>query len=182
MPPSVNRWLIPVVRKSGGRTYPQMVETQESKDFKKMFTSFLKREVDKQEWNIDDTKEGQWTVTFTYILSNAGADTHNYYKVPIDCLTGVVINDDKNVKAGTDRYFYGNKSVKGFKLSLRKDSFIGLFNDSQSEQSQLNRCIKCRFYQNGKCSVLKKIRGNYLTEDFDFKNQTCKKFVEKKGK
>ena len=48
LPPSVNRWLIPVVRKSGGRTYPQMVETQESKDFKKMFTAFLKREVEKQ--------------------------------------------------------------------------------------------------------------------------------------
>ena len=181
LPPSVNRYLLPSVATRGGKSYVHMYESKEAKDFKKLFGEKLKREVKRQGWNINETEEGQWFCDVIIIQTRSNADSHNYFKILLDTMEGIVFINDKNVQIRTPRVFIGDKNNQGFQLKVQKTKNIGLFNDEQSLNKQVDNCKECKFYRNGGCSILKAIKESRLKDEFDLANQTCTKFTKKKS-
>ncbi|MBO1087211.1 RusA family crossover junction endodeoxyribonuclease [Enterococcus mundtii] len=182
LPPSVNNYLRPSVKERGGRHYVHMYETQEAKDFKKLFGEKLRREVKRQKWDIEHTKIDQWYCDVIFIQTRTNADSHNYYKILLDSMEGIVFDNDKNVQVRTPRVFIGSSENQGFQLKVSSTNNIGLFNNEMSYNSQLSLCKSCRYYRDGGCSVLKAIKESRLKEEFDLAEQKCKKYTEKKAK
>lgn len=178
----MNDYLKPGVDYRGGKAYPKLYETERAKDFKKMFGEKLNRDVQRQGWDIEETREGQWFTDVVFIMPRAGADSHNYFKILLDSMIGIVFIDDSNVQVRTPRVFIGDKTNQGFQIRVTKTENIGLFNNEKLYEDQLNKCVSCKFYRDGGCSILKAIKESRLKEEFDLKNQTCNKYTEKKGK
>ena len=182
LPPSVNNYIRPAVDNRGGRAYVKMYETKEAKDFKKIFREKLRREVKRQNWNYETTKEHQWYCDVIFIQTRINADSHNYFKILLDSMEGIVFDNDKNVQVRTPRVFIGNSDKQGFQLRVSKTENFGLFNSEELMSNQLEKCESCRYYRNGDCSILRAIKESRLKDEFDMINQTCTKYVEKKKK
>lgn len=181
LPPSVNEYLKPSVVSRGGKSYVHMYETKKAKDFKKLFGEKFKRDVKRQNWDIDETKEYQWYCDVIVIQTRAGADSHNYFKILLDSMEGIVFHNDSNVQVMTPRVFIGNKDNQGFQLRIRRTENIGLFNNEETLKTQLDNCKDCRYYRDGGCAILKAIKESRLKDEFDIASQTCTKFTKKKS-
>ena len=182
LPPSVNNYLKPSVETRGGRSFVHMYESIEAKDFKKMFREKLRREVKRQAWDISITGKWQWACDISIIQTRQNADSHNYHKILIDSMQGIVFINDSNVQINTPRVFIGNSNKQGFKVVFRQTENRGLFDNESLMNQQTSRCLSCRYYQEGRCSVMKFILESRLTGDFDHKNQVCTKYIKKKNK
>lgn len=157
-----------------------MYETREAKDFKKMFREKLRREVKRQDWDINQTNEWQWVCEVSLIQTRSNADSHNYFKILLDSMEGVVFLNDSNVQVNTPRVVIGNKDKQGFKIIVKQTKNRGLFDSTESLNKQLSRCVSCRYYRDGGCSILKAIKESRLRDEFDHKNQSCTKYIQKK--
>lgn len=181
LPPSVNEYLAPSVQYRGGKPFVHMYETRKAKAFKKIFGEALKREVKKQGWDKEITKDGHWYLECSFTQSRTNQDSNNYFKVLLDSMTGIVINDDKNVLPRVHRISYSTKDP-GFKIALRKVEYVGLFRNEEARQNMIDeQCTSCRFYRGGKCSVLKQIEEARENEHYKKDTNSCIKFTFKKS-
>ncbi|MGP0689804.1 RusA family crossover junction endodeoxyribonuclease [Priestia aryabhattai] len=172
LPISLNSYIRPSARIVNGKALVHMYETKESKDWKKRFQAYLKREVARQKWDIELTKEGHWTLECVFIQSRTNQDNNNYFKVLCDSLTGIVIEDDKNVLVQTKRVLYDAKHPK-FYAVLRPVDYIGIFNNKEAEAEFIvHNCSICNKKQD-KCTILRKAREGRIQEDIE--GNICKK-------
>ena len=176
LPVSVNKYLKPSAKIVGGRPMIHMYESKEAKDFKKRFTAYLKREVKKQGWNIEDTSNGHWYLDCVFYQSRTNEDNNNYYKILCDSLTGVVIEDDKNLLVRTQRVLYDSKNPH-FLARLHSVNYTGIFNsDNEYERFFENNCGNCR-KNSDKCTILKKAKEGRIQEELTKSNEqiSCSK-------
>lgn len=176
LPVSVNNYLKPTSRMINGKPVAYLYETKNAKDFKKRFKAYLKREIGKQKWEVEQTKDGHWILECVFVQARTNQDNNNYYKILCDSLTEAgVINDDRNILVQTKRVLYDSKNPRFYAL-LRKADYVGIFNTKESYNNFIkdncNKCKKDRF----KCSVLKKALEGRLQEDDEiiFENDVYK--------
>lgn len=183
LPPSVNNYLKYTVESKGGHTYTKSYESKESKDFKKYLQNKLKKEIKDQKWDIKATedKSQHWYLELRFRTKQAGEDTNNFYKVLMDGLKGFLYDDDSNIQARTHRAWI-DKNNPGFDFVLRKVQYVGLFDSEGQRQDFINKnCASCRFFREGKCKILKEATDGRANGVYNMSDQTCSKFVEKKG-
>lgn len=178
LPPSVNNYLRPASRLVNGKPVSYLYETKEAKDFKKRFGAYLKREVKKQGWDINDTKEGHWYLDVVFVQSRTNEDNNNYFKVLCDTMTGICIDDDKNLLVRPQMVLYDSKNPS-FKAVLRKVNYIGIFKNEESHDSFISsNCLGCKRY-NRNCSILKKAKEGRIqveiTQDSNGDNMCSKR-------
>lgn len=171
----------PSITYNAGHANVHMYKSKKAKDFQKMFQLHLKRLVDSANWDIDNTIDAHFYLDVKIVLPRTNADDHNYDKILLDSMEGIIYHNDCTIHPRHQRVFYGDNNKTGFVLSLIPVEWIGLFNNQKEHDKQRQKCIKCRFYQAGKCSVFKKILQGRLNDDFDFKSQSCTKYVQKKA-
>lgn len=181
LPPSNNDYLKPKVETNAKNTYATFRETKQSKEFKRFFREALTRESIKQNWNIQDTIEGDWYLEIIFTMTRKDQDTHNRLKVLIDSLTGVIINDDKNVLPRIHRIYYDPKNPS-FTLVLHRVDYVGLFKNQEYADKFEDNCKSCRYYRDGGCAILKKIKEARKTPEYDDIDNSCDKYIEKKRK
>lgn len=177
LPVSVNNYLKPTSRMVNGKPVAYLYETKEAKDFKKRFGAYLKREIKKQKWDKEVTKDGHWILQCIFIQSRTNQDNNNYYKILCDSLTEYgVINDDRNILVQTKRVMYDSKRPR-FYAVLKKSDYIGVFNNKDSLDKFIeNNCSLCKRNKD-KCSILKKALEGRIQEDLILENNvyTCSK-------
>jgi len=181
LPPSVNNYLRPSAKIVDGDTdnpkaMVHMYETKEAKDFKKIFGAYLKREVKKQGWNIDLTKEGHWYLDVVFVQSRTNEDNNNYFKILCDSMKDIVIDDDKNLLVRPQMVLYNAKSPS-FKAVLHRVNYIGVFkNEHIHDKFVEDNCLGCKRY-NRNCSILRKAKEGRIQEDINIIDgfQTCQK-------
>lgn len=181
LPPSINEYLAPGIRYIGGKPTPYTYETTRSKEFKRYFRMCLQREMEKQNWDRSVTSEGHWYLECIFVQSRTNQDCNNYFKILLDAMTGYIITDDKNILPRVHKVTYDSKNPS-FSIVLRKVEYEGLFSSAKIKDEFISKCSDCRYFKNGGCAILKKISEGRENEFYDSKNNTCKKYITKKGK
>lgn len=182
LPLSQNKYLAPRVRRTSAGAFPYMNETPESKDWKRLFKTDLKRAVVNQNFNKELTKDGHWFLECKFVLSRTNQDCANFFKILLDAMTGIAINDDRNILPRVHKISYDPNNPRT-QLILRKTDWEGLFNSSEERDELIeSQCSKCRFYRNGGCSLLKAISEGRESEEYCANKNLCMKYVEKKHK
>ncbi|MGE6347869.1 RusA family crossover junction endodeoxyribonuclease [Bacillus mycoides] len=176
-PISVNNYLRPSAVVKGGKAFVHMYETKESKDWKKRFIAYLKREMRKQNWNVEATKSGHWFLECYFIQSRTNQDSNNYFKILADSLTEAgVIDDDKNLLVQVKRVLYDAKKPR-FYAVLRPVEYTGIFNNEKHyNQFFEDNCFNCK-KDSEKCAILRKAKEGRIQEDIEQDNKgfVCKK-------
>ncbi|WP_260866682.1 RusA family crossover junction endodeoxyribonuclease [Bacillus pumilus] len=176
LPPSVNNYLRPSVRIVDGRPVVHMYETKEAKDFKKRFCAYLKREVKKQDWNVNITKEGHWYLDVVFIQSRTNEDNNNYFKILCDSMKDLCIDDDKNLLVRPQWVMY-NAKKPSFKAVLHKVDYIGVFKDKRTHDEFIeSNCLGCKRYKRN-CSILRKSQEGRVQSEISLQGNsyTCDK-------
>jgi Holliday junction resolvase RusA-like endonuclease len=169
LPISVNNYLRPSAKIVKGKPIIHMYETKESKDWKKRFGAYLKREVKKQNWDIEKTKEGHWYLDCIFVQSRTNQDNNNYFKILCDTLSGIVTEDDKNILIRTQKVMYDAKNPR-FMAVLKPVEYRGVFNTEDSESKFFNdNCLGCK-KNHEKCTILRKAREGRLQDELITKN------------
>ncbi|WP_244980346.1 RusA family crossover junction endodeoxyribonuclease [Bacillus wiedmannii] len=176
LPISVNNYLKPSAKIVNGKALIHMYESKEAKDFKKRFGAYLKREVTKQKWEKAHTAEGHWYLDCVFVQSRTNQDNNNMYKILCDALTGIVIEDDKNILVRTQKVLYDAKNPR-FYAVLRPVEYTGIFNNEEHyAQFFEGNCATCK-KNHEKCTILRKAREGRLQDEIsgNSENYTCLK-------
>lgn len=181
LPPSNNKYLVPTATIKGGKAYPSVYESKESKAFKKVFKGYLTNLVKNKDWDIEQTAEGHWYLDCMFVQSRTNQDSNNFFKVLLDSMTGIVFKDDKNILVRVQKVAYNTGNPR-FYLALHKADYTGVFkNDSELEEFEDN-CKSCSRYRNGGCSILKGIKENREVSELRLLDSkyTCSEYKQKK--
>lgn len=182
LPPSNNKYLIPTATIKGGKAYPSVYESKESKEFKRVFKGYLTRLVKNKDWDIEQTAEGHWYLDCVFVQSRTNQDSNNFFKVLLDSMTGIVFKDDKNILVRVQKVAYNSGNPR-FYLALHKADYTGVFkNDNELKEFQ-DSCQSCSRYRNGSCSILKAIKENREVSELELLNDryACSEFKQKKS-
>ena len=164
LPISVNNYIKPSAIVKGGKAFVHMYETQASKDWKKRFQAYLKREVKKQKWDKSITADKHFYLDCIFYQARTNQDNNNYYKILCDALTGIVTEDDKNVLVRTQRVMYDSKQPR-FVAVLKPVEYTGIFKDQEQYIEFLeHNCINCK-KDNTKCAILRKAKEGRVQDD-----------------
>lgn len=178
LPISVNNYLKPSATydEKTGEVKTHLYETKQAKDFKKRFKAYLKREVKKQKWDIEQTKEGHWYLDCVFYQARTNQDSNNYFKILCDSLTGIATDDDKNVLVRTIKVMYDSKNPR-FVAVLRPVDYVGVFANKEAQESFINsNCLSCK-KKTESCTILRKAKEGRIQDDIFQENGfiTCKK-------
>ena len=180
LPPSVNEYLKPSVVMKDDKPLVHMYETAKAKQFKKRFRAYLKNEVKRQGWDIEQTSEGHWYLDCVFYMPRTNADSDNRYKVLLDSFTGIATLDDKNVLARTQMVMYDAKNPR-FSVILRRTGYRGIFRSEQDYKSFFDKnCSDCKRNVE-KCTIRRKALEGRVTEDIATESGT-KYCINKKSK
>lgn len=169
LPISVNQYLKPTSRISGGKPVAYMYESTQAKDFKKRFQAFLKRTVRDQGWDINKTEQGHWILECIFVQSRTNQDNNNYYKILCDAMSGIAFIDDKNILVQTKMVMYDSKNPR-FSAVLKKAQYIGIFkNEEQLEEFKTSNCSSCK-KSTDKCAIFKKAIEGRIQSDLNFES------------
>lgn len=178
LPISVNQYLKPTSRMSGGKPVAHMYESREAKDFKKRFQAFLRRTVRDQDWDINQTAEGHWILECIFVQSRTNQDNNNYYKILCDAMSGIAFIDDKNILVQTKMVLYDAKNPR-FSAVLKRAPYIGIFRDrDQFEEFKTSNCATCKKGAD-RCAILKKSIEGRIQPDIKM-DQTGYKCMKRK--
>jgi len=182
LPPSNNKYLVPSCTIRGGKAFPSVYESKESKVFKSHFSKYLKQLVINSNWDIEKTKDGHWYLDCFFVQSRKNQDSNNFFKVLLDSMTGIVFEDDSNILVRVQKVAY-NSNRPRFELMLHKANYIGRFPNQQAYNAFEDNCKSCSRYRNGGCSILKAINENREVEELKKENDTftCTEYKRRKN-
>ena len=182
LPPSNNKYLIPTATIKGGKAYPSVYESRESKEFKRVFKAYLKRLVANNKWDIEATSEGHWYLDCVFVQSRTNQDSNNFFKVLLDSMTGVVFKDDRNILVRVQKVAYNSNNPR-FYLALHKADYTGVFKNDNELNEFENKCNSCSRYRNGSCSILKAVKENREVSELQLNDNkySCTEFKQKKS-
>lgn len=146
---------------------------------KKLIQKDAKKQMRKQYWDYEWTKENYLYMDTIIYFNKKGRDDNNIYKVLCDALEKIVYDNDSRVLIRTQRVFYDAKHPK-IEVFLFPVDYVGIFDSEQDYEEFVDNCKTCRYYQNGKCSVLNGAIESRIQEEIE--NMICRKFIEKKSR
>lgn len=181
VPPSLNHYLgHRAVCKGKGRGFVSPYTTKEAKDFQKRFISYAKKEVKKQNWNIEKTRDTHFVMECVFYFDKKGRDDQNHYKVISDCLNGIAYIDDKNIIVRTKKVLYDNKNPR-VEIKIFEAEYKGIFNSQEHLDRFEENCRTCSRYKRN-CSILRKAKEGRVQEEIDMNTYECSKYKEVKQK
>lgn len=182
LPPSNNRYLVPSCTIRGGKAFPSVYESKESKIFKAHFSKYLKQLVENNDWDIEETRDGHWYLDCYFVQSRKNQDSNNFFKVLLDSMKGIAFIDDSNILVRVQKVAY-NSNRPRFELMLHKANYIGRFHNRQAFEEFKDKCSSCNRYRNGGCSILKAINENREVDELYKENDvfSCKEYKRKKS-
>lgn len=176
--PSVNHYLAYRSMRVNGRNVVSPYPTKESKEFKKNFIPYVKNEVKKQEWEMDQTGLQHYYVDWIIYFPRIDMDAANYDKVLMDSITeskSVWIDD--NIVCNRIKHIYYDSENPHFELTIHPVDYIGIFDNRQQFDNFEDRCRTCMRYKRN-CSILLKAKSGRIQKDIvDFE---CVKYKRKK--
>ena len=157
-----------------------LYKTAEAKKYQKQFKQYVSSEIKKQNWNLPVNKTQHFYIDCDYYFDRIDKDSSNYDKCLLDAITETQkIWVDDNVALVRVQKVYYDKNNPRIELTIRPVDYIGIFNNVSHLENFKNKCICCKRYRNGKCSILiKAIEGRIQQE---IENNICLKFENKKG-
>lgn len=164
LPLSVNEYLKPSYANKGGKIIPYMRESATSKNFKSKFRDVLKAKIKEFDWDIEDTKDGHWYLDCEFVQTRTNQDSNNFFKILLDSMTGLLIDDDKNILVRVNRISYDSKNPH-MELRLHKVSYIGVFDNLEEiDKLKTEYCSTCS--KNKRCALIKKGIDGYESAPF----------------
>ncbi|MFL1672690.1 RusA family crossover junction endodeoxyribonuclease [Paenibacillus dendritiformis] len=185
IPPSVNHYLgyraVPKY-KNGKKVYIVVSYlTAEAKDYKEYFSKYAKEQVEKQKWDIEQTRYIHHYADCVYYFPRTDMDEQNYPKVTSDTLNGIAYIDDSRVLFRTNRVYYDNENPR-VEITIHPVTYRGIFDSQEDLDKFEDKCKTCKRYKRN-CSILKKAKEGRIQKEIN-KEFICSKFSEvtvKKG-
>ena len=172
VPPSVNKYLNYRVTRRGRRSFAVPYASQETSDYKKYFTNYVKEQIEKQSWKRP-SKDKLIYIRMTFYLDRKRKDPNNLIKIPIDVLTEAgVYYDDDVVLPIADRV-YIDKHNPRVEIEVSVSPAIGIFDDKEQLDDFIsNNCSLCK-KNIETCGVMKNLKENRIIPEVE--NFKCSK-------
>ena len=176
--PTTNHYLNYRVMRKSGKNIVMPYPSKETVTFKKSFIPYVKEEVGKQNWEMDQTGLQHYYVYWTVYFPRIDMDVSNQDKVIIDSITEseVVWKDDNVVCNRVDHIYYDSSNPR-IELTIVPVDYIGVFENEEHLNSFQEKCKECKRYSNN-CSILRKLIEGRIIEEYQ--NNECIKFKKKK--
>lgn len=172
---SVNHYLSYRSVRKGNKHMAMSYKTQEAKKFQKEFTEYVVNESKRQGWVYDDNPFQHYYVDAVFYFPRVDMDTNNYWKVAFDAITdsGVVWKDDNMACERVIKVMYDSNNPR-IEYTIRKTDFVGIF-DNKTQLGEFEfKCVLCKRYKNGACSILKKAKEGRIQDGVN--EYKCEKF------
>lgn len=179
LPPSVNHYTSVRTTIKQGKAFPIVYKTSAAKRYQKQFKDYLLSEIKRQNWNYPLNKFQHYYVDCVYYFDRIDKDPSNYDKCLLDSITEThkIWVDDNTALPRVLRIYYDKENPR-IEITIKPVEYIGIFNDVSHLNQFLDKCIQCKRYRDGKCSILNHAKiGKIQKEIVDF-NCLC----YKKGK
>lgn len=168
IPPSVNHYMgIRSIMKNG-KPMAMTYKTPEAVKYQKDFAAYVRREVQKQGWDVKPNKTQHWYVDAWFYFNRIDMDAANYDKCLLDAITDtqLIWLDDNVVCERVQKVLYDSQNPR-IELHIHPVDYIGIFEDITALEKFENRCIGCTRYARN-CSLLQKaIEGRVQDEIHD---------------
>lgn len=169
------------VIKNGNKSFVQAYPSAEYVQYKKDFIPYLKKMVEKFEWEMINEFKHYYLDLVIYFDSKS-KDPTNYFKVLQDVATGILWYDDKIILGRVNRVYYTyNPNCEPkieCKLYPTHYSNYGIFNDEDEYKDFIDKCKNCKSYKDGNCKKLSEYMEYKITKYFNIDNRYCEKFKE----
>ena len=181
IPPSVNHYLAYRSVLKAGRPVAMSYKTSEAVKYQSEFAEYVKEEVKKQKWTISKNKFQHYYMDCVFYFPRIDLDANNYFKCLADAITQsqCVWIDDTQLCERVQRIYY-TKEDPHIEIEISPVSYIGIFSDISHLDAFRSKCIQCRRYKDGKCSLLQKaLEGRLQKEIVGYKCRQYKVQGEK---
>lgn len=165
IPPSVNHYLsYRAIKTREGRVMATSYKTKEAKQYQGMFKDYVKEQVEKQRWDINEFKGTHLYVDTIFYFPRRDMDCNNYFKVLLDAITDtkVVWEDDNIVCERVGRIMYDNQNPR-IELVITPVSYVGIFDNDDKLRIYEERCKGCKRYSKN-CVLLNRAKSGYIQE------------------
>jgi Holliday junction resolvase RusA-like endonuclease len=181
IPPSVNHYLgyraVPKKTKEGKIKYIVVAYlTKEAKEYKKYFSEYAKKEVKKQGWDKEQTRNKHYYMDCTYYFPRKDMDEQNYPKCLSDALNGIAYIDDNFILTRTNAIYYDRENPR-IEIEIYPVEYIGIFRNDEELKQFEDKCKTCKRYKNN-CSILKNAKEGIIQKEID--NLVCSKYNKNK--
>jgi Endodeoxyribonuclease RusA len=145
---------------------------------KKLIQKDAKKQMKKQDWDYDWTKENYIYLDTVIYFNKKGRDDNNIYKLLCDSLEKIAYDNDSRVLIRTQRILYDTVNPH-IEVTLSPVEFIGIFDNEEELNEFEENCDICSRYLKGRCSILVKAKEGRIQEEIQ--NMECSEFKEKKS-
>lgn len=145
---------------------------------KKNIQKQAKKQLAKQEWDYEFTKENYLYLDTIIYFNKKGRDDNNIYKLLCDSLEKIAYDNDSRLLIRTQRILYDTKNPH-IEVLLSPVEFIGIFDNQQELNEFEEQCATCSRYAKGRCSIFVKAKEGRIQEEIE--NMECSKYNEKKS-
>lgn len=154
IPPSVNHYLAYRAIIQNGKPMAVVYETKEAKDYKSGFIRYIKKQVEKQGWNLPLDKFQHFYLDCKFYFDRIDKDADNYFKLLKDSITetGLIWVDDNVVCERVLGIFYDSKNPR-IEMMIHPVDYIGIFKNKDELDCFINKCEGCNRYKRN-CSLL----------------------------
>lgn len=153
-----------------------MYETAEAKEYKKEFSEYVKKEVSKQNWDIELTRNKHHYMDCIFYFERIDQDEQNYFKCLCDSMNGIAYIDDNYILTRTNAVFYDSKNPR-IEFVIHPVDYTGIFPNEDVLDTFESHCQSCSRYKNN-CSILRKAKEGRIQEEIQDFN--CSKYKLKK--
>lgn len=145
---------------------------------KKNIQKYAKKQMQKQTWNYECTKDNYLYMDTIIYFNKKGRDDNNIYKLLCDSLEKIAYDNDSRVLIRTQRIFYDTENPH-IEVLLFPVDYIGIFDNQEELDEFEDQCKTCRRYLDGRCSILVKAKEGRIQEEII--NMECSEYKEKKS-
>lgn len=181
IPPSVNHYLgyRAIPKKKNGKTVHIVVayHTKEAKEFIEYFTTYAKKQIKEQKWDIEQTRDIHHYADCIYYFPRTDMDEQNYPKVMSDCLNKIAYIDDSKVLFRTNRIYYDTENPR-VEIVIHPVEYRGIFHNQDHLNQFEEHCKTCNRYK-GNCSILNKAKEGRIQEEIN-DEFICSKYKKSK--
>lgn len=156
-------------------------KTSEAVKYQNEFAEYVKKETERQNWIKSDNKFQHYYMDCVFYFPRIDLDANNYFKCLADAITQSesVWIDDTQLCERVQGIYYTQEKPR-IELEIFPVSYIGIFSDISHLDDFRSKCIQCRKYRDGKCSLLKKaIEGRLQSAIVNYECQQYKNQGEK---
>lgn len=179
MCPSVNHYLATRTILKNGKPMAIVYETTEAKKYKKDFCEYIKEQVKLQNWFLPVNKTQHFYCDCVFYFDRVDKDCNNYFKLLLDSITEsqCIWIDDNVVCERVNRIYYDSENPR-IELTIYPVEYIGIFDSEERKDNFIEKCIGCKRYRQGRCSILVKSLEGRIQKEIEMDSFMCEKYKE----